>query len=72
LPDLCNKAPTFPKYENYAATGLAKLVKQKQISPNDLIEAVNDWMDMCNPSYNSAVHTMYIEAFGLGVYPLFH
>lgn len=55
--------PIFPEYEQYDALGLAELVKTKQISPRELIEAAIERIETRNPALNAVVHTTYDEAF---------
>ncbi|MEH6494913.1 MAG: amidase family protein [Pseudomonas marincola] len=52
----------FSEYENLDATGLAELVKQKEVTPLELLETAVARTEDYNPSLNAVVHKMYDEA----------
>src|SRR5210317_1286518 len=52
---------TFIEYENYDGMGLAQLVKQKEISPQELQQAVIERVNKYS-SFNFLTRTMYDEA----------
>ena len=45
----------FADYERYDALGLADLVRQKAVSPDDLLEAAIERVEMRNPAVNAVV-----------------
>ncbi|CAO3424527.1 amidase [Azospirillum doebereinerae] len=52
----------FPDYEHYDAIGLAGLVRDKAISPLELVEEAIRRIELVNPAINAVVHTFYEEA----------
>lgn len=48
----------FPEYETYDATGLAGLVRKKDVSPEDLLQAAFERIETRNPSINAVVLRM--------------
>jgi len=49
----------FPEYERYDAVGLAKLVRDKQVSPTELLDAAIERVESRNPVINAVVHKLY-------------
>jgi amidase len=49
----------FQEYEEYDALGLARLVKQGDISPEELLEAAINRVEKYNPKLNAVVIKMY-------------
>ena len=47
---------TFPEYEEYDAIGLSQLVKDKQVSPKELVETAIQRIEKLNPEIQ-AVNT---------------
>lgn len=54
--------PGFPEYENYDGLGLAELVRKKEVSAGELVEACIDRIERANPRLNAVVHAMYEQA----------
>jgi len=53
---------TFPEYEGHDALGLAALIRNKQVSPAEVLEAAIERIDARNPTLNAVVHTFYDRA----------
>ena len=51
----------FPEYETYDGLGLAALVREGQISPDELCEAAIERIEQINPKINAVVTLMYDE-----------
>jgi len=49
----------FPEYENYDALGLAKLVRNREITAEELLEAAIARAEARNPSLNAIVDELY-------------
>ena len=49
----------FQEYRKYDATGLAALVKNKEVTPNELLEIAISRADEVNPKINSIVTKLY-------------
>jgi amidase len=49
-------------YGRYDAIGLAELVRTRQATPADLVEAAIERVETLNPKLNAVVHKMYDEA----------
>src|SRR5262245_47901575 len=49
----------FSEYERYDAVGLAKLVRDKQVSPEELLEAAIERVERRNPAINAVVSKLY-------------
>src|SRR6516225_5331966 len=49
----------FADYERYDALGLANLVRQKAVSPDDLLEAAIERLEVRNPAINAVVMPLY-------------
>ncbi len=52
----------FPEYESFDGIGLANLVKQKVISPAELLIAAIERVEIWNPKVNAVIHQMYDHA----------
>ena len=52
----------FPEYTRYDGLGLAELVRRKQISPLELIDAALARADLVNPAINAIIHRMDDQA----------
>ncbi len=52
----------FPEYESYDAVGLAELVRTRQITASELLEAAIQRCESRNPAVNAVVHTFYDRA----------
>jgi amidase len=52
----------FPEYDEHDATGLAELVRTKQISAEDMLEAAIARIEARNPAINAVVHTQFERA----------
>lgn len=53
---------TFHEYRQYDATGLAGLIRQKEVTPAELLEIAIDRADSVNPKINAIIYKMYDEA----------
>lgn len=53
---------TFPEYESFDGLGLANLVKQGVISPQELLNAAIERIEERNPQLNAVIYKMYDEA----------
>lgn len=49
----------FEEYYQYDALGLAHLVRQKQITPLELLDVATERLTEVNPKINAVVHNMY-------------
>lgn len=54
--------PTFPDYERYDALGLAELVRRKEVSPLELVDAAIERIEERNPQINAVVYPMFAQA----------
>ena len=45
----------FADYERYDALGLAELVRRKEVSPEDLLDAAIERVEARNPAVNAIV-----------------
>jgi amidase len=52
----------FAGYREHDATGLAELVRAKEVSPSELVEAAIAQIEEFNPQLNAVVHTRYPAA----------
>ncbi|MEE8535987.1 MAG: amidase family protein, partial [Kiloniellales bacterium] len=52
----------FKEYAQYDGLGLAALVKKKQVSPAELVEAAIERIEAHNGKLNAVVHKAYDEA----------
>ncbi len=53
---------TFPEYSNYDGLGLAELIKKKEISAAELVEAAIERIEAHNPKLNAVITKMYDSA----------
>ena len=51
----------FDDYEAYDALGLAELVRDREVTPEELLEAAVARIEARNPAINAVVHEMYDE-----------
>src|SRR6185503_19430386 len=49
----------FPEYERYDATGLAELVRRRQISPGELLDAAIERVEARNAAVNAVTMPLY-------------
>jgi amidase len=56
----------FTEYDDYDATGLARLVRERQVSPEQLLEAAIARVEQRDPKINAVVNKMYDQAFPTG------
>lgn len=49
---------TFAEYRNYDATGLAELVRNKQVSPQELLQLAIQRMEEVNPRINAVINPL--------------
>ena len=49
----------FADYEQYDALGLAGLVRRKEVSPEDLLDAAIERVEARNPAVNAVVMPLY-------------
>ena len=49
----------FADYEDYDALGLADLVRRKDVSPNDLLDAAIERVEARNSAVNAVVMPLY-------------
>ena len=52
----------FAEYDQYDATGLAHLVRRKEVTPLELVEAAIERIERSNPKLNAVVYKAYDEA----------
>jgi amidase len=52
----------FPEYDDHDATGLAELVRSRQISADEAVEAAIERIEARNPALNAVVHTQFERA----------
>jgi len=52
----------LPEYETYDALGLAELVRTKQVTPAELVEAAVARIEQRNPSINAVIHPTFAQA----------
>ena len=50
------------EYVNYDGLGLAKLIAEKQISPRELLHAVQQRVEALNPTLNALCHLFFDKA----------
>ncbi|MCP4295880.1 MAG: amidase [Proteobacteria bacterium] len=53
---------TIKEYTNYDAVGLAELVKQGEVKPEELLETAIERCEEVNPRINAVVHKQYDQA----------
>ncbi len=52
----------FPEYEQYDALGLAELVRTRQVTSLEVVEAAIARIEARNPQVNAVIHTMFNQA----------
>lgn len=52
----------FPEYEQYDALGLAELVRTRQVTLLEVVEAAIARIEARNPQVNAVIHTMFNQA----------
>jgi amidase len=52
----------FNDYKQYDATGLAALIRNKEVSSAEVVEAAISRAEAVNPKINAIIHTMYGKA----------
>jgi amidase len=52
----------FPEYESYDAIGLAALVKKRDVTPGEILEAMIERVELRNPTINAVVIEAYDQA----------
>lgn len=50
-------------YTDYDAVALAKLIKTRQVSPEEVLEAAIHQIEVSNPALNAVITTMYDQAY---------
>jgi amidase len=60
----------FAEYERYDATGLAELVRRREVTPAELVEAAIERIEASNPAVNAVVRKMFAEARSAAAAPL--
>src|ERR1700742_3507472 len=60
----------FAEYDQYDATGLAHLVRRKEVSPLELVDAAIERIERNNPKVNAVVYKAYDEARAVAQGPL--
>jgi len=50
------------EYDQFDALGLAQLVREKQVSPEELLEAAIARVEHANPAINAVVNRLYDHA----------
>ena len=53
---------TFDEYAKYDALGLADLIRQKEVSPAEVVEAAIDRIEQENPRINAVVERQFNTA----------
>ncbi|MDI9463862.1 MAG: amidase family protein [Bacillota bacterium] len=53
---------SFFPYQDYDAVGLAELVRKKEVSAGEVIEAAIARLERLNPALNAVIHKMYEQA----------
>ena len=52
----------LPEYDDHDATGLAELVRTRQLSARELVDAAIARIEARNPALNAVVHTQFERA----------
>ncbi len=52
----------FAEYQDYDALGLAQLIRAKEVTPGEVLEAAIARVEAVNPVINAVVNKMYDEA----------
>jgi amidase len=53
---------SFPEYANFDGLGLAELVRKKEVTPAELVEAAIERIEKYNPALNAVIYKMYEAA----------
>jgi amidase len=53
---------SLPDYADYDGLGLADLVRRREVTPVELVQAAIDQIERLNPTLNAVVYTAYDEA----------
>ena len=53
---------SFTDYERYDATGLAQLIRNKEVSSTEVVEAAIERIERHNPELNAVITTLYDQA----------
>src|SRR5580693_5738795 len=61
---------SFPDYSESDGLGLADLVRKREVSPAELVEAAIERVERHNPAINAVVHKAYDEARAAAKAPL--
>src|SRR5580693_3505932 len=61
---------SLPGYSEYDGLGLADLVRRREITPAELVEAAIERIERHNPRLNAVVHKAYDEARATAAGPL--
>jgi amidase len=61
---------TFPEFSAYDGLGLAQLVRSRQISPRELVQAAIERIEALNPKLNAVVSTAFERALETAQGPL--
>lgn len=54
--------PLLPEYTSHDGLGLAQLVRERQVTPLELVNAAIESIEALNPGLNAVIHTMYDQA----------
>jgi amidase len=60
----------MPEYESYDGLGLADLIKRREVSAGEVIEAAIARIEGRNPAVNAVIHTMFEQARRAAAAPL--
>ncbi len=60
----------FSEYSRYDGLGLADLVRRKQVTPAELVEAAIERIEQYNPALNAVIYKMYDDARSAAQGPL--
>jgi amidase len=52
----------FPDYESYDSLGLAALIRRREVSAGEVVEAAIVRIEARNPAINAVIHTMFDQA----------
>ena len=53
---------SFPDYEQYDAAGLAQLIRNKEVSSTEVVEAAIERIEKYNPELNAVITKLYDQA----------
>lgn len=60
----------FAEYTRYDGLGLAELVRNRDVSPAELVETAIGHIEAVNPQLNAVIHTLYDQARAAAARPL--